>query len=144
MNPNWPSQHLFVAAVKDFALRRGLVTARGAVQKDQVAARLGLDEKTLHQFLSNKKRPQPALTTLQRCAAAMGVEVSALLAPQRPAVIPEATWRDIPDSHRGAIVELVNLALASNGDDLPIMLELFKRAQELGKARHEDRNIRIN
>lgn len=133
-----------MSAVKAFAEREGLVSARGAIQKSLVAPLLGLDEKTLHQFLSNKKRPQPALTTLQRCAAAMGIDVATLVSATKPGPISQDEWDSMDDIHRQAMDALFQIARTTNPEDLPIMVEMLRKAQEIGKARHGEKPIRIN
>lgn len=130
--------------VKAFARRENLLTPRGAVDKQVVAREFGIDADFLHQLLSNKKRPEPALSTLRTIATRMGIEVAALVSSHRPPFVPSEEWSQMDEATRAAWEALYQNLRHTKSEELLIIVGMITKAQEIGRARSADEHIKIN
>lgn len=117
MNPNWPQQETFCNRVKEFAKEKGLVTPRGSLMLEPLAALFDVSPPTLKQFLQNKLRPRPHYDTLSHIAGVIGSRVTEFMDDpgEAPPGVPLDKWADASERDR-----VINSAMFSDitADDL--------------------------
>ncbi len=139
MNPNWPQQDIFCSRVKEFAEREGLVTARGAIDIEQVSARFDLSPPTLKQFLQNKKRPRPHYDTLAQIAGVVGCDVTEFLdTPNTPPPgISAERWAQASERTRVLSSAMFEDLLKFPEDEQEAYYQLWLKGVAIGLSRRE-------
>jgi transcriptional regulator with XRE-family HTH domain len=135
MNEKWPQQEVFCERVKQFALKNGYTTPRGAVRLDIVADMFNLQEQSLRQFLQHKLQKRPRYSTLAYISGILGCSVTDFLDDpgDPPSGVPSDRWTEM--SERERVIASVMLADMTAADlTLPEKEELFGAFKDL-KAR---------
>ena len=125
MNEGWPAQEMLVRRIEEFAAKEHLLTARGALKMDALAARFDLSPKFLHQMLRNKKRPRPHCNVMEFWEVAS----------DPPSGIPRDIWDETSDLDRQLAIEILDLLKNVSDEEKPLYIKLIKQGILLGEAR---------
>ena len=102
MNPYWPSQTLFIAKVKEFAIANGYVSVRGGVDIPALARIFNIAESTMRQSLHYRSKRRLGYDTLVRVAGIISCNVNDLTgAPSlSPPGVDQKKWVKVPERDR--------------------------------------------
>ena len=141
MNKHWPQQGVFIARVREYCKKNGLLTPRGAVKLDVVADLFNLNEDTLVQFLHDSNRKRPHIDTLTTIASVLGCAVVEFFdAPSQPAPgLSTKEWAELSEAERTLVVAVLaevtsdSLSLAEKEELLKGLRETKERVLRLRK-----------
>ena len=138
INPNWGAQEGFCRRVEGFAEREGLITPRGALMLEPLAAKFGLSPSSLKQFLQNKKRPRPHFDTLANIANVIGDGCDVMEfweMPSQPPGVTKDRWAEASEQDKLLVISFLEALKGIPEEEKPRFSDLIILGMELRTGR---------